>query len=222
VSAAEFSIRYPMFALKRGGRDYFAIDLRLATPRGKGLAIPVFTQETKAAEYLSHLPEGGQIQALDREFVFRMFLRCFRDTEHLIAFDPTHLRNGRVRVGDLYRPAVVIERFLPENWGWVYPLYALYSWGNYHCLTTTHDGVPVKSVVVLTDEDLAERESALNVVQGLVPVPIKDREEFARFMRRLPADIGGAVFDPPTDKGDWNVRGMLRDQLIADLETTIC
>ena len=115
MTAAEFSIRYPLFALKRGGRDYIALELRLAMPEGHGLAIPVFTAENKASAYLSRLPETGQIQGFEREFVFRMFLRGFRDTEHVIAFDPKHVANGRTQVGRLYRPAVIIERFLSET-----------------------------------------------------------------------------------------------------------
>jgi hypothetical protein len=221
VSAAEFSIRYPLFALKRGGRDYIALELRLATPEGHGLAIPVFTTESKAAKYLGCLPEAGQIQVFDREFVFRMFLRGFRDTEHLIAFDPEHRGEGRTRFGRVYPAAVVEERFLSESWGWVYPMYAMYGWGGYHCLTARHKGVPMKAVVVLTDADLADREVAVNSAAGLVAVPIESREEFARFLRALPADVGGVLFDPPTDKGDWNVRGTVREQLIADLEATI-
>jgi hypothetical protein len=115
------------------------------------------------------------------------------------------------------------------TWGWDYPVYVLRGWFSYACLDTLHTSLdgrvkdrPMKMVIVLTDSDLAERESATNVTAGYVVVPIESRAAFAQFIRDLPSDVDGAVFDPPTARGDWTVKtAKLRDELLTDLEMEI-
>lgn len=231
MSTPTLTIAYPLFVLKTGERDFVACDLSLAEPRKrKGMAIPVFTSEERAVEYLRAAGGRATIRAYEREPVFRRFLSTFRDTEHRICFDPQALGGGRTRVGHVYRAAVVMERFTTDpGWGWQYPMYAVNCWGNYVTEVAHYsspDGgqgeVPMKMVFLFTDSDLADREiMAYHTVRGGVAVPIEDPREFARFLRRLPPDVKGVIFDPPARR-DWiGNTGMLRDSLIANLEAKV-
>lgn len=228
----EFALRYPLFVLKTGPTQWLTCDLRTARPKaGRGMAIPVFTTEQKAAAFLRARRWEASVRVYAREPVFRRFLRSFPDPGQLICFDPEALGGGRTRVGRLYPAGEVLERFTKDpGWGWQYPVYACYCWDGYATLDARHssaDGryqdTPVRLAVVLTDADLADREiMTYHTARGGVAVRIETAGEFARFVRRLPPHVAGVVFDPPTARGTY-VRntGVLRDDLLDTLESRI-
>jgi hypothetical protein len=221
VSSQDFSIRYPLFALKRDS-DYVAYDLSLARPKGAGFGIPVFTTEVNVVTFLTHTGTQARIKRFDRVSVFRHFLRSIRDGGPVVLFDLLPDRKGNLHTDHVYPAAVVLERFLPEAaWVWGYPVYVLEYRDGFACVQAAHGGTPLKMLVVFTDWDLADRAVA-SAAEHLVAVPVADREAFARLVRGLAADVGGAVFDPPDPRrGGTAKTALLRRQLLADLEMEI-
>ena len=78
-------------------------------------------------------------------------------------------------------------------------------------------------VIALTDSDLAERELLFrNPAQGGVAVPIANAVEFAAFLRALPPEVGGILFDPRAQKGNQTLgTTALREQLLKQLEAKL-
>ena len=81
----------------------------------------------------------------------------------------------------------------------------------------------IRMVIALTDSDLAERELLFrNPAQGGVAVPIANAVEFAAFLRALPPDVGGVMFDPRAQKGEQLLgTTSLRERLLKQLEAKL-
>jgi hypothetical protein len=214
-----FSISYPLFALKRDSGSYVGFDMANARPAGTGFGIPVFTTEARAARFLQYTEIVARIKPFDRVAVFRGFLRSIRDAGTFVLFDPLPNSDNLLYTDHAYPAAVVLERFLPEaTWGWDYPVYLLRFGPGFACIDGDVAGRRVKMLVVFTDSDLADRAVAA-AREPLAAVPVADREAFARLVRELNPDVGGAVFDPPDPvRGGVAKTALSRENLLANLE----
>jgi hypothetical protein len=218
MSSQEFSIQYPLFALKRGS-GYVGYDLGQGQLGGKGLGVLVFTTEANVLRYLILTRTEAQVKSFDRPSVFRQFLRSIDSPEKVVLFDLLPDALGRLHTSRIVSPAVLLERFLPEpGFLWSYPVYFLRCKEGLACIDTLHEGRPLKALVVFTDSDLAERAVA-EAPEHLAIASIEDRQTFAQLVRGLSPDIGGAIFDPPDPRREGRVQsGILRPELLANLE----
>jgi len=227
MAKGEFTLRFPVFAIKasegEGTLEFIAVDMRMISPKRSGLAVTLFTESAFAEDYLRANGWSGQIREFNRETMFRKLVRAMRGG--WLAINPRRVRPDKYVAEHVFRAATFEEQHLSEPWSWDFPVYVLYTWSRaYHCLDGERvqpDGALEKNfkmVVVLTDSDLADREAMLNPALGLVAVPIQDQVEFVRFLRELPTDVRGAIFDPRTSGRLVSRTFKLRDELIANLE----
>ena len=227
MSATEFSIQYPVFVLKTGVRQTICMEIVEDERGAGGWGLVVFTTECGADEFRRSSPSanGAQIRRFDQEEPFRELVRNADPKIVWIIIDPRN-DGEMIRMRWTIPRAGFVERYLSEAaWGWDYPVYALHGWNGYAHFDGyyTPDGEtverPLKMVIVLTDEDLATREAATRLSSGCMPISIDSPRAFAKFLRELPANVEGVVFDPPTKPGDWRVRTFkFRAALIAELE----
>lgn len=215
-----FSIRYPLYALKRGD-GYVAFDLAAGRPPGKGFGILVFTTEAHVGRYLAHTREEARVQVFDRVNVFRKFLRSLPDPGTLVLFDLLPDPHGNLQTRHPYPAGVVLERFLPEPGGiWGYPVYVLEHPTGLVCVRGEHGGRAGGWLLVYTDDDLADRARAA-FAGPVEAVPVADSGAFARLVRALPADIQGVLFDPPDPRRGGRARALSRQHLLGNLEIEI-
>ena len=222
-----FSIRYPVFALRRPDGDYvgFGSDGE-QTPQGADFGIAVFTTEAGAAEFLRNFARGSaerkriRVERFDRFALFRRFLRSYRDTGAFVVFDPAHDGGEFLYVDHGFPAAVVLERYLPQvAWGLNYPIFVLRAAAPGITLHTTEghrdDGERLTVLPVFTDTDLAERALPL-ASAGAAVVSVPDSATFERLLRELP-DVC-VVFDHEPARGPIGKIVMSREQLLANLE----
>lgn len=230
MSAPEFAIRYPLFALRAAPRKYVSCDLSEAQPKGKGRGILIFTSVEKATKFLNSTGWEAEVIRFERESVFRMFVLAYQNTVGTLVFDAEVEHRGvlrsreSLRVPQRYPIALVLERYLQgPGYAWDYPIYALRTLqGAYACGHVGLDPERMTFLVVYTDWDLADRGVMVRPTAH-TSIPIEDGVAFARLVRELPPGIAGVVFDPPelTDGELARIVVLLRDDLLACLEAEL-
>lgn len=212
-----FTIKYPLFVLKRDSEHVvYSLDAESDDSR---VGLPMFTSQVTVVAYLVHTGEQAQISIIDRVAVFRGLLRSMRDAGHVVLFDLRPDTHGNLVTEHVYTAAFVLENFLPElgRW-WDYPVYLLRSDDGLFCMQSEHEGVPMKVLLVFTDDDLADR-AIRSAPQPYVPLPIAAPEEFAHVLRALPPEVQAVAFDPPDAQGKpMQVRANPLRQFLAKVE----
>lgn len=217
MGGPEFTIRYPLFALRRGS-DYLAFDMARVRPPGSGTGILVFTTPEHVVRYMSHTRTEARVVRFDNSDTFRQLVALLHTKELPVLFDVLPDGSGGAQPTHVYPPGVLLDRFLPEPMlTWVYPLYVLARNDNLLTYQGERDGVPGRFLVAFTDQDLADRAVATQP-EPMTARPVADPHAFARLLRALPAEVIGVLFDPPALQTGRRTTAVLRRDILAILD----